>query len=67
MIYFHCSNLHVLNALSAWPKHEVYLLLFLGRLGFGEGMFLFLTFAFFDSLERDGNNSFDVKNADARI
>ena len=29
-------------------------------------MFLFLPFAFFDSVQRDGNNFFDVKN-DARI
>ena len=36
-------------------------------LGFGEGMFLFLPLAFFDSVQRDGNNLFDVKNYDARI
>ena len=40
---------------------------FAGRLGFDEGMFLFLPFAFFDSVQRDGNNLFDVKNDDARI
>ena len=33
MIYFHCSDLHVT------PPQR-------GRLGFGEGMFLFLPFAF---------------------
>ena len=31
------------------------MLLFAGRLGFGEGMFLFLPFAFFVSVQRDGN------------
>ena len=55
------------NATSTLPKHEVYLLLFAGRLGFGEGMFLFLPFAFFVSVQRDENNLFDVKNDDARI
>ena len=30
-------------------------------------MFLFLPFAFFDSVQRDGNNLFDIKNDDARI
>ena len=61
MIYFHCSNLHVT------PRQRDYLLLFAGRLGFGEGMFLFLPFAFFYSVQRDGNNLFDVKNDDACI
>ena len=30
-------------------------------------MFLFLPFAFFDSVQRDASNLFDVKNDDARI
>ena len=51
------------NATSAWLKH----VLSTGRLGFGEGMFLFLPFAFFDSKQRDGNNLFNVKNDDAHI
>ena len=42
-------------------------MLFAGRLGFGEGMILFLPFAFFDSVQRNGKNLFDVKNDDARI
>ena len=37
-----------------------------GRLGFGEMMFPFLPFAFFDSVQPDGNNLFDVLNDDAR-
>ena len=32
-----------------------------GQSGFGEGMFLFLPFAFFDSVQRDGNHLLDVK------
>ena len=61
MIYFHCSDLHVT------PCQRDRKLLFAGWLGFGEGMFLFLPFAFFDSGQWDGNNLFDVKNDDARI
>ena len=45
----------------------VYLLLLAGRLEFGEGMLLVLPFAFLNSMQRDGNNLFDVKNDDARI
>ena len=41
--------------------------LFAGWLGFGEDMFLFLPFAFLDSVQQGGNNLFDVKNDDARI
>ena len=54
MIYFHRSDVHVT------PRLRDRNTIFAGRLGFGEGIFLFLPFAFFYSVQRDVNNLFDV-------
>ena len=66
MIYFHCSDFHVTPRQRDRSTGSTCCFLLVG-LGLVKACFCFYPLLFFDSVQRDGNNLFDVKNDDARI